>query len=77
MKIDRLINKEVLILNKGEEQMSIEELVSWEMVKWSPELRAKVIDFYMKHCKSNSLETLLELVIWIREDVELEIEENN
>ena len=77
MKIDRLINKEVLILNKGEEQMGIEELVSWEMVKWSPELRAKVIDFYMKHCKSNSLETLLELVIWIREDVELEIEENN
>ena len=57
--------------------MSIEELVSWEMVKWSPELRAKVIDFYMKHCKSNSLETLLELVIWIREDIELEIEENN
>ena len=77
MKIDRLINKEVLILNKGEEQMGIEELVSWEMVKWSPELRAKVIDFYMKHCKSNSLETLLELVIWIREDIELEIEENN
>ena len=57
--------------------MNIEELVRQEVVMWSPELRAKVIDFYMKHCKSNSLETLLELVIWIREDVELEIEENN
>ena len=57
--------------------MGIEELVRQEVVMWSSELREKVIDFYMKHCKPNSLETLLELVIWIREDVELEIEENN
>ena len=56
--------------------MGIEELVRQEVVMWSSELREKVIDFYMKHCKSNSLKALFELVDWIREDIELEIEES-
>ena len=56
--------------------MGIEELVRQEVVMWSPELRAKVIDFYLVHCKSDSLKALFELVDWIREDIELEIEES-